>query len=448
MQMMKDKKKKYIAWLFFLGVIIGYHLLMREYRGDSINTFSKYLENNSLYEILVQRYNLWTSRVIIEIPLILLSHNMHIIVWKVCDIAVWIALAWSLMYLTHHKNDGMVLGLILVYPVIEMASAGWMPTTINYLWPLTAGCIALVSLDKMYFGKKIYMCEAIGYLAFELFATNFETVGVMYGCILVWYAVHFCIDRRPKIKELVFWVLQILIAAGNVLFALTCPGNNVRKHSEIGTWMKEFAQWTVIDKFVVGVNTTLHGLTDSNIIFLIFSMIILVVCICYKKYSNKIIIIGVIPVIFCLTRTLLKPVIGIYFPVYNEIFDSINKIDAANYSKAALYFPFIIYIILLIAIMVALVNIAESIGKSLEYIVLFISGILTRVIIGFSPTLYVSGNRTFIYLDFVMIYLCVSIFSENKEKMESNPRLYALIRHGFMCLMGIAIIGNLISINN
>ena len=448
MQMTNGKRKKFVDLIFFGIVIVIYHVLMSEYRGDAINTFSKYLENASLSETLVQRYTLWTSRVFIETPLILLSHNMHIYLWKICDIVMWIVLANSLMRISHHKNDRMLLGLILMYPIIEMSSAGWIPTTINYLWPLTAACVSLISLDKLYFQKKIYILEALIYLLFELFATNFETLGVMYSCILIWFAVHFYSDRKPKVGEIIFWLLQMIISIGNVLFALTCPGNMVRKQSEIYTWMKDFPQWTVIDKLVMGINTTVHEMVDDNLLFLVFSVVLFVGCLYYKKNNKKMIVIGCIPMIFVFTRTLLKPLIENYFPIYNEVFDSINKIDSANYFKTSLYFSFIIYIIIVSIIILIFLNVPENIKEGIKYAVLWVAGMLTRIIMGFSPTLNISGNRIFIYLDFVMIFLTVSFWMEYKEKIKRRPKIYMALRYGFMCLAGIALIGNLISINS
>lgn len=354
-QLVKDNKKKNIyIFLLFIVVILAYHFLLREYIGDFREMFSPLMDTDTLGEALRKRYETWSSRVFIEAPLILLAHNNGVLLWKVCNVFVWIALALSLMYLTHYKNNVMLIGLILMYPVIDMASAGWIAIYINYLWPLTAGCIALVSLDKMYFGKKIYLCEAIGYLAFELFATNFETVGVMYGCILVWYAVHFCIDRRPKIKEIVFWMLQTLIAAGNVLFALTCPGNSARKQSNISYYIKDYVQWTKIDKFIMGVDTTMQGAVGSNILFLTFVLVLGIVC-CYVLNNTFCKVMSGTLMTFVATRTIFKPIMAVYFPTYNDIFDAGTKVDATNYYRFSLYFPFIVYIVLIC--MVVLIHI-------------------------------------------------------------------------------------------
>lgn len=446
-QLVKDNKKKNIyIFLLFIVVILAYHFLLREYIGDFREMFSPLMDTDTLGEALRKRYETWSSRVFIEAPLILLAHNNGVLLWKVCNVFVWIALALSLMYLTHYKNNVMLIGLILMYPVIDMASAGWIATYINYLWPLTAGCIALVSLDKMYFGKKIYLCEAIGYLAFELFATNFETVGVMYGCILVWYAVHFCIDRRPKIKEIVFWMLQTLIAAGNVLFALTCPGNSARKQSNISYYIKDYVQWTKIDKFIMGVDTTMQGAVGSNILFLTFVLVLGIVC-CYVLNNTFCKVMSGTLMTFVATRTIFKPIMAVYFPTYNDIFDAGTKVDATNYYRFSLYFPFIVYIVLICMVVLILLNVATNIRDGVKYAVVFVSGILTRITMGFSPTIYASSNRTYIFWDFAILFLTVAIVIENKEKIAGNCKMYSILKYSFLCLVCVAVVGNLMAIN-
>lgn len=446
-QLVKDNKKKNIyIFLLFIVVILAYHFLLREYIGDFREMFSPLMDTDTLGEALRKRYETWSSRVFIEAPLILLAHNNGVLLWKVCNVFVWIALALSLMYLTHYKNNVMLIGLILMYPVIDMASAGWIAIYINYLWPLTAGCIALVSLDKMYFGKKIYLCEAIGYLAFELFATNFETVGVMYGCILVWYAVHFCIDRRPKIKEIVFWMLQTLIAAGNVLFALTCPGNSARKQSNISYYIKDYVQWTKIDKFIMGVDTTMQGAVGSNILFLTFVLVLGIVC-CYVLNNTFCKVMSGTLMTFVATRTIFKPIMAVYFPTYNDIFDAGTKVDATNYYRFSLYFPFIVYIVLICMVVLILLNVATNIRDGVKYAVVFVSGILTRITMGFSPTIYASSNRTYIFWDFAILFLTVAIVIENKEKIAGNCKMYSILKYSFLCLVCVAVVGNLMAIN-
>lgn len=237
------------------------------------------------------------------------------------------------------------------------------------------------------------------------------------------------------------------IAVGNMIFALTCPGNFIRKQEKIGRWLKDFAQWNVVDKLVMGVNTTMHSLFDGNLIFAVFLLVLLINCLFYKKSDIKIRTVGMIPVAFLLSRTILKPIIAVYLPVYNQVFEVNNRINPMNYNKACMYFPFAIYIVMICIIVWMLLNTVESVKKSIKYIVIFVSALLTRVAMGFSPTLYASGNRTFIFLEFAIIFLTVCIYFENEEKIRKNKNIYGILSYLFMGIVGITILGNLMSIN-
>lgn len=446
-QMSKNNKKKFYIIILFLIVILAYHFLLREYTGDFKEMFSQLMDKDTLGDALRKRYETWSSRVFIEAPLILLAHNNAVLLWKVCNIFVWLALALSLMYLTHYKNITMLIGLILMYPVTDMASAGWIATYINYLWPLTAGCISVIALDKMYYDKKIYFPEAVMYLLLELFATNFETFGVMYVCILLWYIGNLWYEKKIRFKKVCFWILQMVVALGNVIFALTYPGNFIRKQEEVGRWMKDFAQWTVVDKLVMGVNTTMHSLFDGNLVFAVFLFVLLINCFFYKKSDIKIRTVGMIPVVFLLSRTILKPIIAIYFPLYNWIFDVNDKVNSMNYNKACMYFPFALYMIMIVAIVWILLNTMMNLRTGIKFVVLFASALLTRVAMGFSPTLYASKNRTFIFVEFTIIFLIVCIYSENEQKITDNKKVYGVLKCLFICIVGISVLGNLVSIN-
>ena len=305
----------------------------------------------------------------------------------------------------------------------------------------------MIALDKMYFDKRKYFPEAVMYLFLELFATNFETFGMMYACILLWYIGNLWYEKKIKLKKVCFWLLQMAIAVGNLIFALTCPGNFIRKQEEIGRWLKDFAQWTVVDKLVMGVNTTMHSLFDGNLVFAVFLFVLLINCFFYKKSDIKIRTVGMIPVVFLLSRTILKPIIARYFPLYNWIFDVNDKVNSMNYNKACMYFPFALYMIMIVAIVWILLNTMMNLRTGIKFVVLFASALLTRVAMGFSPTLYASKNRTFIFVEFTIIFLIVCIYSENEQKITDNKKVYGVLKCLFICIVGISVLGNLVSIN-
>ena len=53
-----------------------------------------------------------------------------------------------------------VTGLVLLYPFADMASAGWIATTTNYLWPLWGVLVIGMVLEQLRCGRKVPVWEA------------------------------------------------------------------------------------------------------------------------------------------------------------------------------------------------------------------------------------------------------------------------------------------------
>lgn len=75
-------RKEFLAiWIFALIQVI-YHLIMREPEGsDAMWFFRHQLDAFSMKEYLVSRYETWSSRLLIEAVLVLVSRN--ILLWKI-----------------------------------------------------------------------------------------------------------------------------------------------------------------------------------------------------------------------------------------------------------------------------------------------------------------------------------------------------------------------------
>lgn len=152
----------------FTLIIVIEHLVMREYVGDAVNQFSHYLDQHSLLSVLRYRYMTWSSRTLIEATLFVFSHGFHWTTWIVIDIVMEVVIWLTLAELTRIRNPWILTSLVLIYPMSEMGSAGWMATTINYLWPLAMMLVAAVPLSRMYRGQKLNPVIALVTLVAEL----------------------------------------------------------------------------------------------------------------------------------------------------------------------------------------------------------------------------------------------------------------------------------------
>ena len=104
---MKDKGKAFIAYItrkefwaiwIFAVIQIVYHIMMREPEAsDAMWFFRHQLDHLSMKEYLLARYETWSSRLLIEAVLVLVSRN--VLLWKILDAVCWVFLAWALIWL-------------------------------------------------------------------------------------------------------------------------------------------------------------------------------------------------------------------------------------------------------------------------------------------------------------------------------------------------------------
>ncbi|WP_434716849.1 hypothetical protein [Lacticaseibacillus paracasei] len=432
-------------------VVVIEHLFIREYVGDAIAIFSHLMDHASLLSVLRFRYLSWTSRIFIETPLIRLSSGMHTIVLAMIDILMWMLLIWALMALSHYKHNYLVISLVFIYPIIQMASAGWMATTINYLWPLSMGSFSFVSLDRIYHHKKVSLITGLLTVLALLFATNFETFGVMYLCILTYFSIQMLQQHRINFRGGIFIFVQYLISIANLALALLSPGNRLRVISETRDNMLDFSNLTLIDKVIIGFNNTFSELTDNSFLFLCFSIMILAVALVSKKHSRIVIGAGIFPLVFILTRTFLKPVVIIYAPKFDQLFNAIadqQRVDAVNYFNFTSYIPFVLYVLIFMSVLIVLLNSFNNLSTGLFLDIVLISGFLTTVAVGFSPTVYVSGQRTFLFLNFVLIYMIIIMYDKCYSRFNSIKYLNLVARWSTSILTVFFVVNNFISIGS
>ena len=154
----KILQKKYLPFWFFAGIQIIYHLMMREGPGtDAMWFFRNQLDAYSLKDYLAIRYYVWSSRIVIEAVLVYVSR--HLGLWKVLDIFAWmlfvILLAVAIPGEKRERINWLVVSLILIYPLKDLDTAGWIATTTNYIWPLALGMLALTGVSYVLQGKNV-----------------------------------------------------------------------------------------------------------------------------------------------------------------------------------------------------------------------------------------------------------------------------------------------------
>ncbi len=424
-------KKKYLPFVVLFVLMLILHSVFVVYGDDTF--FSTLLEGSTMYEVLKLRYLTWSSRTIIEFLLICIL-QLDFWVWKILDCFIVIILAMSLSKIINYNKstllDWAIVLMILIYDFHEMITAGWAATTLNYLWPFTLGIYSLVILFKMLRDEKIMPYEYVLSLFAAIIALNVEQMCV----ILIVSYIFICCYLFSIKKNIKFPLILTLVGLAELIYILTSPGNKNRTLVEWGVYLPEFKMLTFIDKVTLGFASTMQNYF-LNISLVYICLTTLIAIFIWKKYIDKIYrILGTIPfllvVIFNITNynifvkineKLNMPIIlkiGHFCAFLDDkiFFDINDRMQSAkltqpihldNFTQISAYLPIIIFILALTILIIDIYLIFENKLETIIVIGIILIGIAARMIMGFSPTVFASNTRTFIYTDFSFIITCI-----------------------------------------
>ena len=415
MRNIKSKLRKLYKWdyfpffVLFIATLI-FHIVINLDAGDDLS-FKMILHNNKLSDWLKLRYMTWSSRLIIE-GIMVSIFAYAIALWKIIDIFIIILLGVSISKIfiesNLRSNNWIIVGLIFIYPFTDMSSAGWGATTINYLWPLSLGIYSFVIIKKIFIGLEIKWYEYVCSTLALIFAANQEQMCVI---LLAMYGI-LCLYFILKHKSKIYIFLQTFLCLASVLFIISCPGNAMRKYSEVSRWFPNYYMLSLANKVQLGFSSSLvNFISKPNIIFIIFSMLIAIVII--KKCKSKMFcIIGIIPLASCLSLPMLSKLSGVV--AQNNI------ITVDNFYLIESYIPIVLLGMVFVCTLLSLYFCFGNSPKAFLSIFILILGFSSRIIMGFSPTIWASSTRTFIFMYFSFIICSIMLYSEICKSKHEN----------------------------
>jgi hypothetical protein len=388
---------------------------------------------------LAEMYDTWSSRVIIHLAAIACC-VLPQAVWKAANICVMVLAAVCVSKIFVRGADGenavgsgavgegvkyrrtcntVIVSLFLMYNLYEMSSTGWVASTVNYMWPMAFGLYVLLSVKKAFCREALKKYQYPLTAAALAFAANQEQVCAILLAVYLYYfagvarAVFF---RGEKARVSRFIVLQSFLCAASFACILSCPGNSRRYEYSVDKIFPGYDALTFFEKASMGVSATLnYFVMTPNVLFLVVSLLLSIGI--FVKYKNvRARVVSVTPLF--VNAVAFAYVFMDYFMAGGrfalknprDIFQTYGIAGTGDASR--FYVPHILYAAMICAFAACLYMFFNDRKKLFLPACVLLLGISSRAMLGFSPTVFASSYRTYLFLNFAFIITAALIYQD------------------------------------
>lgn len=407
------------VWLTMLFPVILFAVQSGIHPGleDDI-IFAGYWERRPHPEFLRLRYQTWTSRVFIEAGLMPLAAAEPII-WQLLNILVILLLVWIAadLFGLENKPQARLLFFVLMWmlPLRSLCSAGWITTTMNYLWCLTFGMVAMRPIKHWLAGERCPQWEYALCPFCMLYAANMEQMcAVLLGVYLV-SGVYLWFRHR---KLTVFYGLQLLIAVASLRLICAAPGNQKRMVYEAGRYFPEFVGMHVGEKLHMGFVENAHYYIAGGHeqVCYLFAALSGVLFLCLAMGEQKSAKALKLSVALCPLAAYWLFAYGFRFLLYtlrvprgrnllSVLAENRQLAGQGNFSGVMVGIQTLVCLAVLACVALTVYFLHGAGGETMLELLVLTAGFFSRVIMGLSPTIYVSGDRTALFCSAAVLFV-------------------------------------------
>lgn len=432
---MRDKLNKFFPKLYvpagLLLVLWGIlHFGMQLNISDD-GVYSSWLQHKTILSSMKTIYLEGSGKVLTDTAAAIFTYLPGAI-WKTIDTMLYVVMAYAAVYLFSDRERSAYWSAVpcfLLYPVNLLLSAGYCTTSTNYVWTSAAIFIALLPLRKETDGKSICLPEWFLYCAAVFYACSQEQS----ACILIAaYCLFILWQKCVRHNKISYYIYLLLIAAVAALIVmLTSPGH-IKKSIPVDNLVSvpDFPTMDILDKLYIGFTTTMaQFLSQWNVLFIVFG-VLLILCVLHQ-YGFRLVylVVSSVPLMTALVFVLFRQKLAKYtFYVTDYMFSIINfhPVDYRTFDNWKYYLPLLLALLVVVCIVDTLYLVFDA-KTALCAIVIFLAGLCSRMIMGFSYTMFGSGNRTFTYMYFAVITLVFMLASQLTAKSGIWRRLAIVV---------------------
>lgn len=445
MEIFRLKILKIVHWDYFPMLVFGlliliFHFFVRP-SGDDI-VYGTVFYHEPVLTFIHDAYYSWSSRIVI-MPVAAFFAGNAFSFFSIINVIIYLLLFFMIsrlfVYENKLKTNWVLVFLLVCVPFVSMmTTAGWVVTSIHYLWPLTFGLVAIYPIKKYCLGEVIQWYEYPFCFLAAIFSMNMEIVAAILMSVYLAFSLYFIYKRMSSI----FVILMAIILVGNIGFIFLCPGNGIREASEIVANFPEYVTFGFIQKLTISATSHMFSIDQNYILLAVTAMAAVFSWQKYKSWLPR--IIGISPFIFCVLINIFRVII--LSPKFSFLFYEMtgNTIDSwvtftgitTGYLGFYHYLVFVfmsIFVVILLLMTYILFKDSDKFGIA---VLVMGASIMSRVVMGFSPTVYESGARTFLFQYVAIVIFGILMYSEFKPLMTGNDqkKLFQLL--GFMGLFG------------
>lgn len=431
----QNKIERYAVYLLFLVLMVILHWNMSLNISDDA-IFGEELKHETLLEHISHLYFTTNGKVFADTMAAIFT-SIHPFVWKALNITMLflIIICIEKLFIMSKKNI-LSCFVILLLNFKFLISAGYVASSVNYIWSSAALLVSLLPLKYVrWFEQKPALL--IGCWLAGLYAGNQEQAGTILTTVYTLFIVFHLIKKNRVHKYI--WV-QYVISILSLLLLFTAPGHANKATTYNIFCIPDYLSLDVIEKMIRGFTSTAAVIiTGQTVIWPLFCFLLLLI-VWMKNKELLIRLLSLIPFIASLFlgnfQHFLPPNIvekfahyttwGFYMPDYMYI-------DASTYTNWQFYVPLAISLIIAGLILWQILWAFGTETKGIIFFLIFSAGFCSRIIMGFSPTLYGAHYRTFIFL-YLALGICIAIMLDellmNKERIKTIIGLSAT----FLCV--------------
>ncbi len=419
MHLLKSIKAEYRPFLIlFAGALLVHLFLPLQWSDDAV--FAKEASEMTLMVFLRGSSRLLTD------TMTYLFARYHLL-WRLCNPLVLTVMAIVISRLLTCKNavlKNTVICIGILYPAMVIVDAGFIATTVNYLWPVTCGLICLLPLQRLCRGGRARWYEIVFGIPLLLYALNMEQMCAILLVLFVSGFLYLCIKKRPSLYA---GIQALLCIAGLCCtYALNCVGDGSRMEREITRYFPDFLNLTLWDKLELGFSSTLYCLTMdaayASAAFLAFTLFLAIAVFRKTRKPGFRCAAAVAPAftLFFVTAGLLPARLVPFLPFFTG--------GMHNYlvSKASYFFSPLRDLLFIGICTCVLCSIGLLMGNTRATLTAFVTlaaGLCSRMMMGFSPTVWASGYRTFHIMFLTFLFCSIMVLNQNPALFSEKKKL-------------------------